>query len=63
MPITFEPGSTRECFALGITNDEVDEPMMENLFLTLATTQDDVVVTPDSTEVDIFDDDRKKSLL
>ena len=57
--LTFEPGSTEECFDVGITDDTVDEEDTEDLFLTITTNQDGVILTPDTTRVVIADDDGK----
>ena len=57
--LTFEPGSTEECFDVGITDDTVDEEDTEDLFLTITTNQDGVILTPDTTRVVITDEDRK----
>jgi hypothetical protein len=55
--LTFEPGSTEECFDVGIDDDTVDEEDTEDLFLTITTNQDGVILTPDTTRVVIADDD------
>ena len=60
--VTFEPGSTEECFDVNIINDVTDEPQLEDLFLTVTTNQDGVILTPDTTRIVISDDDREKSI-
>ena len=57
--LTFEPGSTEESFDVDINDDTVDEEDTEDLFLTITTNQDGVILTPDTTRVVIADDDRK----
>ena len=59
--LVFQPGSNRECFDLDITDDTVDEPLEEDLFLTITTTGDGVTLTPDTTRVIITDDDGTKT--
>lgn len=57
--LVFQPGSTRQCVDVGISDDSVDEPAQEDLFLTMTTTQDDVTLTPDTARVIINDNDSK----
>ena len=54
--VTFQPGSTRECEDVTIRDDNVAEDE-EDFELQLTTEQDNVIPNPDSTTVNIEDDE------